>query len=221
LEILVPFARTGAHPVAGSRGGPTITYNARRHLPHSAGRRSARTRLPCAYRPRPPRTCREPEDWETERQRVAEYLCQYPSLAGWAFVQPQGSSVGVRFAGPDAAVVPLRLPSLRGSGPEAGEIEVRTRGGYGGGRYASPVIGGSDRPAHPFLLWWGITYGLSMLARYEPRLWANVVTVSSSADASPVEYLLEQPHHSARAHSSRPRRRVRGLHRCAQAGVQG
>lgn len=47
-------------------------------------------------------------------------------------------------------------------------------------------------PAHPFLLWWALTFGLSMLARYEPKAWAERTSISSSADASPIEHLLNQ-----------------------------
>jgi hypothetical protein len=41
--------------------------------------------------------------------------------------------------------------------------------------------------AHPFLLWWTLTYGLSMLAWYEPKGWAE----RTSVNRNPLSTLAE------------------------------
>jgi hypothetical protein len=42
------------------------------------------------------------------------------------------------------------------------------------------------------MVWWAVTFALSMMARYEPRVWVNVVAVARSADAAAVEHLLTE-----------------------------
>jgi hypothetical protein len=43
---------------------------------------------------------------------------------------------------------------------------------------------------HPVLIWWSVLYSLSMLTRYRPGTWTDMVHVDSSPYAVPVEYVL-------------------------------
>jgi len=88
--------------------------------------------------------------------------------------------------------VRMTKDALGFSPPSAIELNKRTVDYRGIERYCFPRIGGSTLPAHPFLVWWAISYGLSMLARYEPRGWAQRIAITSSGDAAPIEHLLDQ-----------------------------
>jgi hypothetical protein len=59
-------------------------------------------------------------------------------------------------------------------------------------RYVYPVLGGSDVPLYPLLVWWSVLFALSMLARYEPASWTKLLDVDSSPDAVPLEALLNE-----------------------------
>jgi hypothetical protein len=42
------------------------------------------------------------------------------------------------------------------------------------------------------MLYWAVMYVLSRLARYEPRDWLKLISVSASRDAVAIEYLLDE-----------------------------
>jgi hypothetical protein len=54
-----------------------------------------------------------------------------------------------------------------------------------------PSLDEGDRPVHPIVVWWSVLFGLSMLARYGPEQWAEAIDVNRSAEAVPIEHLLE------------------------------
>jgi hypothetical protein len=90
----------------------------------------------------------------------------------------------------DSATLPVLLPKPEDSNSRS-EVDARTTR-YGRQTLAFPSINGSELPMHPFVAWFAVTYALSMLARYEPKVWASRTAVSSSSDAVPIEHLLEQ-----------------------------
>ena len=53
-----------------------------------------------------------------------------------------------------------------------------------------PSVGGSEQPIKPIIAWWMLLFGCSMLARYHPRTWRQVLDVDRSPDAVPAELLL-------------------------------
>lgn len=128
--------------------------------------------------------------WQPERDRITEYLSRYPTLTAWEFLTPAGQPVGLQRAGPSSASLTVQVPLPEGRHP-ATEVAARTFP-YANRQLAFPRVGGSDRPAHPFLAWYGLTYGLSMLARYEPTAWAARTSINRSKDAVPLEHLLDQ-----------------------------
>lgn len=131
------------------------------------------------------------EGWREERRRVTDYLASYPTLTGLPFATSDGNPVGLAYVGPGRMEVPLRLGEF-GPGLSPDDKIATLTAGYRGQRLAFPTVGGSSHPAHPFLLWWAVSFALSMLARYEPKGWAERISVSDSADASPIEHLLDQ-----------------------------
>lgn len=46
-------------------------------------------------------------------------------------------------------------------------------------------------PLHPLLTWWAILFGLSMLCRYRPVVWTQLIDINHSPYASAIEHLLD------------------------------
>jgi hypothetical protein len=59
---------------------------------------------------------------------------------------------------------------------------------YRSAQYWFPTVGGQC--LHPLIVWWAVLYTLSMLARYEPQRWADMIRVNTSPWAVPLEHLL-------------------------------
>lgn len=57
-------------------------------------------------------------------------------------------------------------------------------------RFAFPALQTGEPAQHPFTVWWAVTHALSMLARYQPREWAQLVSVDRNPAAVPLEHLL-------------------------------
>lgn len=128
---------------------------------------------------------------ERQRTLVAAYLDQYPKLTGWSFGAPEGNPIGAVKTSADSVDVPLVLSPTRSDKADSDEIASRTFS-YQGVSYAFPRVGGCETAAHPLLLWYAILYGLSMLSRYEPKVWARLIAIDSSQDASPIEAALDE-----------------------------
>lgn len=124
-------------------------------------------------------------DWPAERRAVREFLSRYPGLAGAQFVTPEGNPVGLAADGPGVVAVELDVP-VADQSLENRTVESRSD------RWAYPSLHATGRAQHPLLVWWALTYALSMLARYHPRVWARKVSISQSADAAAIEHLLSQ-----------------------------
>jgi hypothetical protein len=60
-----------------------------------------------------------------------------------------------------------------------------------GDRWLPPGIGASKDLLHPLLQWWVLLFGFSMLARYEPRRWRELLDVDGSRWAVAVEHALD------------------------------
>jgi hypothetical protein len=143
-----------------------------------------------AYAPPDDKSADDPADLAIERRRVEEFIGKYPTLADYN-IQGDTDAPIWKSKQPGSRSVQIEWQFSATSKNEEQEIESRTIGHHGQ-RYAFPAIGGSSRPAHPFLIWWAISYALSMLARYEPNVWLDRISISSSADATAVEYFLNQ-----------------------------
>lgn len=133
-------------------------------------------------------TTLQAQAWAEQRRQVTAYLAQYPDLAKCASSLPEGRPLTT--LGHSANEFALQVTLQRGEGDP--ELVPPTTGYRGQRGYAFPQVGGSPRPAHPFLLWWAVSFGLSMLARYEPTGWADRISVNNSGDATPIEHLLDR-----------------------------
>lgn len=135
---------------------------------------------------------------ELDRKTVDAFLANYPSLKGWSHTPdvPDHTVWHERSNG-SAEELEVFLPSAlkHPIGPDDGRAEALKRATlYRGPRdaYAFPAFGGMTGPVHPLLAWWAALFGLSILARYEPASWAEIIDINGSATANAVENLLDQ-----------------------------
>jgi hypothetical protein len=56
----------------------------------------------------------------------------------------------------------------------------------------TPAIGSMVTGLHPFLALWAVLLALSSLGRYEPATWSKMTDIDQSAEANPIEHLLEE-----------------------------
>lgn len=54
-----------------------------------------------------------------------------------------------------------------------------------------PGLAGNTAALHPLITWWIVLYGFSMLARYYPRIWSDLLDVDRSTHAVPTAAALE------------------------------
>jgi hypothetical protein len=62
---------------------------------------------------------------------------------------------------------------------------------YRGDTVILPAVPGTTSEMQPVMIWWAILYSLSMLTRYRPETWTELVNVDASKYAVPVEFILE------------------------------
>jgi hypothetical protein len=127
-----------------------------------------------------------------QHEQLRVFFADYPGLSDASLghsgpLQPIHFKFGDRG---EALRVPVSFPQATG---ESMAVTLSRRAHlYHGASWAYPSLDSDGRPAHPFMLWWAVLYVLSRLARYEPRDWTRLISVSSSPDATAVEYLLDE-----------------------------
>jgi hypothetical protein len=120
---------------------------------------------------------------------IRQLLEQYPRAQGWQL--PGGDQlIGVQT--PQGWKAWLVWASGRNDDERFTKLsevapEYRRRGHH----WLRPAVGSQRDYLKPLTAWWILLYGLSMVARYEPALWANVLEVNSSDLAAPLESLLD------------------------------
>ncbi len=126
-----------------------------------------------------------------QHQMLRRFLASYPGLSDAYAERAELQPIHFTFADQGSA---LRVPLFLPKSPEDSQVDAlaaRTHV-YHGVASSYPSVDWGGRPAHPFMIWWAVLYVLSRLARYEPRDWSKLISVSGSADAAPVEYLLDE-----------------------------
>lgn len=123
--------------------------------------------------------------------QVRSLLSDYPGFAG-ARLPTVGSSDRVVWTvtagGPSVVVhLPDDLPG-RGAGESFSARFPEYR--WLGRRWARPTIAGGNAPS-PFMTWWALLLGLSMLARYHPAEWVAALDTSESEDATELERSMD------------------------------
>ena len=68
---------------------------------------------------------------------------------------------------------------------------IRDLGTYRGDTIIVPAVPGTNSEMQPTMIWWAILFSLSMLTRYRPETWTELVDVDASKYAVPIEFILE------------------------------
>lgn len=55
-----------------------------------------------------------------------------------------------------------------------------------------PVVGGNDKAQNPLIGWWTVIFAFSIIARYYPREWMQILDVDGSIMATEIEALLDE-----------------------------
>jgi hypothetical protein len=69
--------------------------------------------------------------------------------------------------------------------------EVAPEYRYRGHHWLRPAVGSQKDYLKPLCAWWVLLFGLSMVARYEPALWADALSINESDLAADLEALLD------------------------------
>ena len=134
------------------------------------------------------------EDLEGEEadQALRDELAKYPRSEGWR-LRP-GPGGGPRLMrndeyGWDVDVQwPVASPGERELVTELHAPAYRSPQD----RWLRPVVNEEADPLSPLMTWWGLLYGLSMLARYHPAPWTQSLDVDRSKWAVPLEVALDE-----------------------------
>ena len=140
----------------------------------------------------------DPDVWRTatdQRVAVGRFLDAYPQTAGYT-VPGQGGGDGVYFhPHPDGSTGVRVQWTADGMNEFARELRIRQMTiahRPEDDMWIVPVVAGQTRPLHPLIAWWAVTFALSMMARYQPDGWVNVLDVDDSIDATVLETLLDR-----------------------------
>ncbi len=137
---------------------------------------------------------REDRTWMMEPPAVdviVEWLSAYPKLANLG--TPVVGFVNSMDVGPDPMYFTVGLTWERTrpvSWQESGFLYTSLLD-VSDEELVLPVVGGNSEPIHPLATWLALLYSFSMLARYFPRAWTQLLDVDRSTEAVPIETLLE------------------------------
>ncbi|MEU9826531.1 YaaC family protein [Micromonospora chersina] len=116
------------------------------------------------------------------------FFSRYPALAGYAAIR----SVGV-YPGESGGRAELVYPTDKsGYLDRHKEVEPRLTTYRFRKDLVFPAIGSNGQALHPLMAWWSLLYALSMLARYQPEVWAQHIAIDSSKAAVAIERLLAE-----------------------------
>lgn len=118
---------------------------------------------------------------------VEAFIHRYPVLADYPLLCLEDGRPAVDHNGLHLLQVPASDFDWHGR-----RGELRGRQMYRGSAVAVAALGGSRAPVHPLMVWWMLLYALSMLARYEPSKWHDVLDIRTSSIWSQVEYLQDR-----------------------------
>jgi hypothetical protein len=130
-------------------------------------------------------------DYSAQADAVDQFLSRYPTLHPRMAYTAAGQPIGMQSRSDGTCSVKFQwskevLALYPSSDAFAARLGTVSRGKW----RAYPSLDGGDRPIHPLLVWWAILFRLSMLARYEPQAWERFSDVNVSADAVPLEHIL-------------------------------
>jgi len=131
---------------------------------------------------------------EPNAERILAELEHYPTAADGQPVTAAGTDKVAQVMVPGLGILPLVRWSAGGLNAwdhqwRLDEIAPEYR--QAKERYAIPRLEQGDF-LEPLMLWWGLLFGLSNVARYEPALWVKALDVDNSQHATPLEVALDE-----------------------------
>ena len=117
---------------------------------------------------------------------MREYLSRYPALADWVMTTPTGGAQG--WPGPNMG---LALRWAKPGDVTGGHVLDGRLTTYRGSKLAYPTLEGATQTVHPLMAWWMVLFSLSMLTRYQPDVWTQMIDVNRSPHATAIEHVLE------------------------------
>ncbi|GAA2524357.1 YaaC family protein [Streptomyces longisporus] len=125
-------------------------------------------------------------------------MAHYPAMANarlWG-----GSDTAFREARKDRFLVDVGVPVPHGKpAQDVSEEEIEAffdklapQHRFEGERYLRPPIGPEQTPPpSPLMTWWLLLYTFSMISRYQPRKWTEILDLDKSPNAAVVQHALE------------------------------
>jgi hypothetical protein len=132
-----------------------------------------------------------PRGNQTTPAEVRELLSVYPALRDLPIAQGEDGRVRWSHNEGRCFVVVENADRLVSRVATSGVWELKGYTDYRRSAVLLPTSGNSEEPLRPLMSWWGVLYALSMLARYAPGRWTETLSLSESAIASRVEFLLD------------------------------
>lgn len=122
------------------------------------------------------------DDDVVTQNRVDETLRRYPAAAGRLGLIEAYTRLPTIPREPTPTGMAIRMMAKGNLDEVAPQYRVIGR------RWLRPAIVGTSAPPSPLMTWWVLLFALSMLARYDPVVWAQALSV----DSSPVAVALER-----------------------------
>jgi hypothetical protein len=139
-----------------------------------------------------------PSDPAAQRAQFGKIMAAHAAAAGWMI--PMESNAVQRVDDlRDRWVVTVEWP-YESPAHEISEQDLKAffdkiapQYRYRSDRYLRPAVdAAASSPPSPLMTWWLLLYSFSILARYEPRRWAQLLDLDSSGAAVLIEYALEE-----------------------------
>ena len=138
----------------------------------------------------------QPSDAPDWRPWVTDQLSHYPSVGNWQ--QPDDETSDFELLTFDRSKVTIEWPN-----PKPGStLSEEERDAFFDGiapeyrhrtdRYLRPSVEGREkRPPSPLMTWWLLLYSFSMLARYQPRKWVDLLDYDKSPHATHLQFAMD------------------------------
>lgn len=127
-------------------------------------------------------------DGSIREEEIRTYLDRYPVLEGLELRASDDGSIYTDQTPPiPYVIIPPERVHIRGD-----RIMLNGEMTYVAGlRMASATIGQSSEAMQPLAVWWSILFAFSILARYHPKAWTEILSLTTNPAASEVEFLLD------------------------------
>lgn len=130
--------------------------------------------------------------------QARSFLDKYPTIANYELIEsePDGEPVWrpSGFSEDDhvRTLTNLIWPGHPVNDHEWQQIEAQMTTDYRGRPVVLPELNTGAGILHPLMAWWAVLYALSMLCRYRPAVWTQLIDINKSEYASAIEHLLEE-----------------------------